>query len=45
MQLISAGFRTLMYALINGDPLWPTVTIFLASILIAIVIATVRASR
>ncbi|MBV6702702.1 hypothetical protein [Kitasatospora aureofaciens] len=45
MHFIGAGFRTLMNALINGDPLWPAVTLFLVSILIAIVVAAVRASR
>ncbi|MFI9366408.1 hypothetical protein ACIG5E_35940 [Kitasatospora sp. NPDC053057] len=43
MHLIGAGFRTLMNALINGDPLWPAVTLFLVSILIATVVALVRA--
>ncbi|MBV6701028.1 hypothetical protein [Kitasatospora aureofaciens] len=42
---LGAGFRGLMNALINGDPLWPAVTLFLVSILITIVIAAVRASR
>lgn len=45
MHFIGAGFRTLINALINGDPLWPAVTLFLVSILIAIVIAAVRAPR
>ncbi|MFE9558275.1 hypothetical protein ACFYMW_09515 [Streptomyces sp. NPDC006692] len=45
MHAISAGFRTLMNALINGDPLWPAVTLFLVSIPIAIVVAAVRASH
>ncbi|MEU1784311.1 MULTISPECIES: hypothetical protein [Streptomyces] len=45
MHFIGAGFRTLMNALINGDPLWPAVTLFLVSILITIVVAGVRASR
>ncbi|WP_189390181.1 hypothetical protein [Streptomyces sp. SDr-06] len=45
MHFIGAGFRALMMALINGDPLWPAVTLFLMSILIAIVVAAVRASR
>lgn len=45
MHFIGAGFRTLMNALINGDPLWPAMTLFLVSILIAIVVAGVRASR
>ncbi|MFF4189028.1 hypothetical protein ACFYZ9_38155 [Streptomyces sp. NPDC001691] len=45
MHFIGAGFRALMMALVNGDPLWPAVTLFLMSILIAIVVAAVRASR
>ncbi|MGW2864456.1 hypothetical protein [Streptomyces sp. NPDC001205] len=45
MHFIGAGFRALTMALINGDPLWPAVTLFLMSILIAIVVAAVRASR
>ncbi|MFJ3791448.1 hypothetical protein [Kitasatospora sp. NPDC090091] len=45
MHSIGAGFRTLMNAIINGDPLWPAVTLFTVSILIAVVVATVRGSR
>ncbi|MGF1425671.1 hypothetical protein [Kitasatospora sp. LaBMicrA B282] len=45
MRLIGAGLRMLVNALVNGDPLWPAVTILLLSILIAIVVAAVRASR
>ncbi|MFD7020176.1 hypothetical protein [Streptomyces sp. NPDC059161] len=44
-SLIGAGFRALTMALVNGDPLWPATTLFLVSVLIAIVVAAVRFSR
>ncbi|MFI9364012.1 hypothetical protein ACIG5E_23600 [Kitasatospora sp. NPDC053057] len=45
MHIISVGFRTLMNAIVNGDPLWPAVTLFLVSFPLAIVVAVVRAGR
>ncbi|WP_158844625.1 hypothetical protein [Streptomyces sp. NRRL WC-3742] len=45
MRLIGAGVRVLARAITDGDPLVPAVTIFLASIAIAFVVAAVRYSR
>jgi hypothetical protein len=45
MKIVISGFRVFVTALVEGDPLWPAGMLFLASIVIALVIAAVRASR
>ncbi|MGW2377327.1 MULTISPECIES: hypothetical protein [Kitasatospora] len=45
MHFIVVGSRSLMNAIVNGDPLWPAVTFFLLSFPLAIVAAVVRARR
>ncbi|MFJ7247163.1 hypothetical protein ACIQWA_21315 [Kitasatospora sp. NPDC098652] len=45
MHFIVVGLRTLVNAIVDGDPLWPAVTLFLLSFPLAIAAATVRARR
>ncbi|MFF7991671.1 hypothetical protein ACFZDG_17985 [Kitasatospora xanthocidica] len=45
MHIIGAGFRALVNAIVDGDPLWPAVTFFLLSFPLAIAAALVRARR
>ncbi|GAB7184873.1 hypothetical protein ATKI12_4704 [Kitasatospora sp. Ki12] len=45
MHVIVTGLRTLVTAFLEGDPLWPAVTVFLVFGLIAFFVAAARASR
>ncbi|MEU4582820.1 hypothetical protein AB0F92_12115 [Kitasatospora aureofaciens] len=45
MHFIVVGIRTLVTAIVDGDPLWPAVTLFLLSFPLAIGVALVRARR
>ncbi|MEU4116844.1 hypothetical protein AB0F71_20410 [Kitasatospora sp. NPDC028055] len=45
MHFIVVGIRTLVNAIVAGDPLWPAVTLFLLSFPLAIAAALVRARR
>ncbi|MFF7990722.1 hypothetical protein ACFZDG_13150 [Kitasatospora xanthocidica] len=45
MHVIVTGLRTIISALLDGDPLWPAVTLFLVFSLIAFFVAAARASR